>query len=184
MGSLAYKLELPSSSAIHPEFHVSQLKHVVPPTTPIAQLPVRLDGLQVPELVLCRCLDSAGSLQVLITWSGMQVSLATWEDYTALHQSFPSVCAWGQAGFLPGGMWALLLPLRTDVHDEQAAKEVAMLNQKDEENGTKATDAKEPRPRRSNRARRANVRLSGPEWCWASSCVPSIYIIPERRERG
>jgi hypothetical protein len=53
----------------------------------------------------------------------------------------------------------------TDVHDEQAAKEVAMLNQKDEENGTKATDAKEPRPRRSNRARRANVRLSAPEWC-------------------
>jgi hypothetical protein len=37
-------------------------------------------------------------LQVLVHWSGLPLSLATWEDAEALKQRFPLAPAWGQAG--------------------------------------------------------------------------------------
>jgi hypothetical protein len=33
--------------------------------------------------------------QVLVRWSGFDDALATWEDYTALRQQFPSAADWG-----------------------------------------------------------------------------------------
>jgi hypothetical protein len=36
---------------------------------------------------------------VLIRWSELPNELASWEDYEALKQKFPSVYAWGQAVF-------------------------------------------------------------------------------------
>ena len=84
VGSVAYKLGLPSTSNIHPMFHVSQLKQVVGPSVEVAQLPVDLEGLHVPERVLQRRLGSTGSPQVLIQWSSLPSSLATWEDESAL----------------------------------------------------------------------------------------------------
>lgn len=112
VGSVAYKLELPSTSTIHPVFHVSQLKRIVPSDVTLAQLPNSLTGIQIPEAILQRRLGVDGRLQVLIKWSGMSSSLATWEDFVALQQSFPGAPAWGQAGFLPGGMSALRMVIR------------------------------------------------------------------------
>lgn len=66
VGSVADKLELPSTSAIHPVFHVSQLKKVVATSVDIAQLPVDLDGLQFPEKILQRRMASEGISQVLV----------------------------------------------------------------------------------------------------------------------
>lgn len=63
----------------------------------VAQLSRSLAGLQVPELVLQRRLDSKGNTQVLIKWSGLPSSLG--EPLETVKQAFPLVPARGQAGF-------------------------------------------------------------------------------------
>jgi hypothetical protein len=49
VGEVAYKLILPSSSQVHPVFHVSQLKQALPVKYQVADLPTALVGLQFPE---------------------------------------------------------------------------------------------------------------------------------------
>jgi len=82
IGPVAYKLELPLSSTVHPVFHVSLLKpapsskYIVSPT-----LPDIVDDLQFPEAVLQRRLHQRhdGAVpQVLVKWSDLDTSLATW----------------------------------------------------------------------------------------------------------
>lgn len=103
---MAYKLQLPASSTIHPVFHVSRLKLAVPVTHTAYPLPTSLEGLQVPERVLQKRVAKVGAdvrFQGLIQWSGMPSAQATWEDMEALHQRFPRAPAWGQAGPRWGG---------------------------------------------------------------------------------
>jgi hypothetical protein len=110
VGSVAYRLALPEGSAVHPVFHVSQLKAHVPDHTPVStSLPtsVVLDAADVwPELILDRRLVKKGNtahVQVLIKWSSLSADDATWEDYDVLKTRFPSAPAWGQAASLAGG---------------------------------------------------------------------------------
>jgi len=106
VGTVSYKLSLPSSSYIHPIFHVSQLKQALPVKYEAAELPTALMGHQIPEQVLQRRVlskDSAVVLQGLIKWSGLTQSLATWVDLESLKQRFPRAPAWGQAGSKGGG---------------------------------------------------------------------------------
>jgi hypothetical protein len=164
VGSVAYKLELPASSRIHPVFHVSQLKKAVVPSVPIAQLPQSLLGFQVPERVLQRRLNADGLSQILVQWSGMPTSLATWEDALLLHQRFPRAPTWGQAG-----------PHRRGIVTERMEEKVkeSELNKAEEEKelGTAcdqaigmASSQAEEEQKTEKRVRRPNVRLSGPEW--------------------
>jgi hypothetical protein len=101
IGEVAYKLELPSTSRVHPVFHVSQLKPCLGPgQQALPQLPSADDVLQVPLQVLRRRVRQQGLrtiVQGLVQWSGKPESMATWEDLESLQQKFPQASAWGQA---------------------------------------------------------------------------------------
>ena len=62
------------------------------------------DPTQVPECILQRRLSANGaSPEVLVQWSGLPSSLATWEDAADLRRCFPRAPAWGPAGSFGGG---------------------------------------------------------------------------------
>jgi hypothetical protein len=140
IGTVAYKLNLPESSSIHPVFHVSQLKQSVKSTLPVsATLPSTTLQLQFPEQVLDRRTVSHGGSsidQILVRWSGLEDVLATWEDEEALKAKFPAATAWGQAASQGGGIVSTSTP------------EVA---------GVRAGET-------GRRNRRPNKRYAGPEW--------------------
>jgi hypothetical protein len=110
---VAYELDLQVGSSVHPVFHVSQLKAIISPQTPVSHtLPNLHHGIQVPETVLATRLHRrAGKVvkQLLIKWSGWHSSLATWEEEADIKQSFPSAPAWGQVG-CPGGKMSATTP--------------------------------------------------------------------------
>jgi hypothetical protein len=84
VGSVANRLELPPSSAVHPVFHVSQLKKAVGARhTVTSTLPPASAQCSVPERILQHCQVPRGKKfiqQGLIQWTNLPVSLATWED--------------------------------------------------------------------------------------------------------
>jgi hypothetical protein len=150
VGSVAYKLQLPSTSAIYLVFHVSQLKAAIPVTHTADQLQNTIDGLQVPQQVLQKRVASSGSevrLQALIQWSGLPARLATWEDVEALRQRFPEHQLGGKLDLNKG-----------DVSSPGAATEEASAD--DVTHGSTTEDG----PRRSKRERRPNERVQGPDW--------------------
>ena len=110
IGEVAYKLDLPDHSAIHPVFHVSQLKGYTPDFSPVyKELPSTPSSDTVetyPENILDRRLVKKGNAavpQVLIKWSGIPATSATWEDYYVIKTRFPDAVAWGQASSSGGG---------------------------------------------------------------------------------
>jgi hypothetical protein len=102
VGSVAYRLQLPDSSTVHPVFHVSQLKLAVGRNhTVVPHLPADMDAVQVPLRVLQRRMVNRGGehiAQVKVCRSGLDPALASWEDVAALRARFPAAPAWGQAG--------------------------------------------------------------------------------------
>lgn len=110
IGKVAYKLQLPSDSLVHPVFHVSQLKEFRPDYSPVfAELP-KLPALDVldtsPEKVLDRRMVKKGGAaitQVLVKWKDLAEDAATWEDWQVLSSRFPQVLTWGQVASSPGG---------------------------------------------------------------------------------
>jgi hypothetical protein len=112
IGAVAYKLQLPVGSMVHPVFHVSQLKEFHPDYTPayspLADIPT-LDVAEVlPEKILDRRLVKRGNVaitQVLVQWTGLPETLATWEDFHVLPSRFPVVAVWGQPASSAGGHW-------------------------------------------------------------------------------
>jgi len=140
IGKVAYKLQLPAHAQLHPVFHVSQLKKAVSSALAPAAIPINLDGFQVPEKILGRRLHPDGlklTAQVLVKWSGMDDSLATWENVESLCQQFPHAPALEQAGCYRRGS--------VSNPEEQPASS---------SNG----------PRRSKRAAQPNRRFINNEW--------------------
>ena len=97
---MAYRLELPEGSLIHPVFHISQLKPFIADYTPVYDtLPVTTDleaTAAQPEAILERRLVKKGNTaipQVKVTWTGLPSSATTWEDYHVIKKRFPDAPA-------------------------------------------------------------------------------------------
>ncbi|KAL4282814.1 hypothetical protein GQ457_16G014550 [Hibiscus cannabinus] len=98
IGSVAYHLELPSSTHIHPVFHVSLLRKCV--GVPDQQVtPLHLVDstativLQPAAIVSARTVTHQGQSikQCLVRWEGLTADADTWEDKDLLLQSFPTL---------------------------------------------------------------------------------------------
>ena len=96
VGKVAYKLELPNTSQIHPVFHVSQLKRYKGPvpnaTSVLPQLNAEGELESVPVEILDRKLGKVGNsaqVFVLVRWSNGTNEDATWELHNELTKRFP-----------------------------------------------------------------------------------------------
>ncbi|KAK4391382.1 hypothetical protein Sango_1916000 [Sesamum angolense] len=102
VGKVAYKLELPPGSKIHPVFHVSLLKKKVGSKYFLSvHLPEFEDEVfkVYPATILARRLVPRNNVsvpQVLIQWSHTSPDQATWEDYKQIAAKFPGFDPWGQ----------------------------------------------------------------------------------------
>ncbi|XP_050890468.1 uncharacterized protein LOC127095884 [Lathyrus oleraceus] len=93
IGPVAYELELPVSSRIHPVFHVSLLKlchgqpvtQVSPLPDPVAFPPQEL----TPIAVLAHKPLHGEIKEVLIQWDGIPISEATWEQKSLFQAKYP-----------------------------------------------------------------------------------------------
>jgi hypothetical protein len=140
VAAVAYKLDLPATSRIHPAFHVSQLKPCVSAGHQVLpHLPSPDALLQVPVHVLqCRVREQGHRtvVRVLVQWSGFSEEMATWEDLVSLRQRFPRASAWGQAEFQGEGNVSVPAPPADNWDDQDAS-------------GERRTPT--PRPRRATR---------------------------------
>jgi hypothetical protein len=113
VGEVAYKLDLPSTSIVHPVFHVSQLKKAISAGVEVIPVvPSDVDCPRVPEAILQKKVIQRGVVpvtQALVKWSDWPSSMATWEDLNTLKHRFPAAPAWGQAASQGGGMLATLV---------------------------------------------------------------------------
>lgn len=96
VGAVAYKLQLPENVAIHPVFHMSQLKkHLGPCAVPLIGLPLVGEDGKVktePVAVLDRRMVPRRNepvAQWLIQWQSLGPEDATWED-TFIWSTFSS----------------------------------------------------------------------------------------------
>lgn len=96
VGTVAYKLQLPGTSCIHNDFHVSLLKKKLGSNvSPCPTLPPMVDGLVhwMPAQILNRGLIKRKNKPIthgLIQWEGLPVKDATWEDASDIQTCFPS----------------------------------------------------------------------------------------------
>jgi len=96
IGKVAYRLDLPPGSLVHPVFHVSQLKEKLGVSAvPIPTLPP-VDRFGVfrpePEEVLdrrSRKYHNRAVVDLLIRWHGQTAAEATWEPFNRLKADFP-----------------------------------------------------------------------------------------------
>ena len=93
IGTMAYELELPSSSRVHPVFHVSCLKKVIGDKLPVQTIFLELVGegkiILEPEAVMetrTRQLQNRSILEYLIKWKNLPTEYSTWEDETFIQK--------------------------------------------------------------------------------------------------
>jgi hypothetical protein len=87
IGTMAYKLELPTSSRVHPVFHVSFLKKVIGDKIPVQTILPELEEegkiILEPEAITdtrIRQLRNRSISKYLIKWRKLSTKDSTWED--------------------------------------------------------------------------------------------------------
>ncbi|KAJ1406999.1 Retrotransposon gag domain [Sesbania bispinosa] len=89
IGQVAYKLDLPSHSKIHPVLHVSLLKAYkgpIPPATVVCDNSLQ-STLPTPQAIIAEhniTTSEGDQYQVLVEWDGMPREEATWESWDLL----------------------------------------------------------------------------------------------------
>jgi hypothetical protein len=98
VGLVAYKLQLPASSHIHPVVHVSQLKKALPPDTlvsPDEELTfIHSTELSAPEQVLQTRLQRVGNKLVpfaCVRWKNVPQTWTTWEKLQGIQHHLPQI---------------------------------------------------------------------------------------------
>ncbi|KAA0042397.1 putative retroelement pol polyprotein [Cucumis melo var. makuwa] len=95
IGEVAYRLELPTDAAIHPVFHVSQLKKFVSqqknvlPT--LQNITEKFEWQSQPEEACDYRQDKSGKWEVLIAWKNLSDYEASWEDYDEINKRYPNL---------------------------------------------------------------------------------------------
>ncbi|KAL0537842.1 hypothetical protein IC582_026831 [Cucumis melo] len=94
IGPVAYKLELPEGTLIHPVFHVSQLKKLVGEHINVQPTVQQLDENFVWTTHPVEALDyrqnKAKEWEVMIRWEGLSNHEATWEQYDDIANKYPN----------------------------------------------------------------------------------------------
>ncbi|MCH82977.1 Ty3/gypsy retrotransposon protein, partial [Trifolium medium] len=111
IGEVAYKLQLPDTSRIHPIFHVSLLKKAVGDYPVQGELPkeleIAVDSVIYPEKVLGSRVTLQGNIDVpqsLIQWKNKPLEDVTWEDDAFIAGQFPEFSLEDKALFETGGI--------------------------------------------------------------------------------
>lgn len=110
VGKVAYTLQLPPTSKIHPTFHVSLLKkhHGPPPPTPLETPPPAEDAnlaSKMPYQLLDKRMvkkNNRAHVQWLIQWTNSAPEDATWESADRIAELYPTFDPWGQGSFNGG----------------------------------------------------------------------------------
>ena len=117
IGQVAYKLQLPPESRIHPVFHISQLKKALGAGHPPTNLPTQLSAdliLEVEPWAVLGVRNSQANMEVLIHWKGLQDFEATWESFEEVNLRYPTFHLEDKVNLWVGGI-ARNQP-KTDIH--------------------------------------------------------------------
>jgi hypothetical protein len=94
IGEVAFQLELPPTSKIHPVFHVSQLKPCLGDTAATLDLPPNAEEnhpiIQPLSVLDWKYNTEANEWQVLIQWEGLFPEDSTWESYQEILTNYPA----------------------------------------------------------------------------------------------
>ena len=93
IGTMAYKLDLPSSSRVHTVFHVSCLKKVIGDKIPVQTILPELDEegkiILEPEAITDTRIHQIRNRSIseyLIKWRKLPTEDSTWEDESFIHK--------------------------------------------------------------------------------------------------
>ncbi|CAA7049796.1 unnamed protein product [Microthlaspi erraticum] len=116
IGKMAYKLQLPAQSQIHPVFHVSQLKLAIPSGEQAQEIPpilnAELEWATEPEDLLdVRRAENGLATEVKVKWKGLPEFESTWETLTDVASQFPEFNLADKFGSFGGSIDRLGVPL-------------------------------------------------------------------------